>query len=164
MTTWLIASSWPKIFARWRIASATLFSNPEYVCTTYQSLDMPTLPEDQSDDPRQGVVHDREKHGQDDDHDDHDARRACHLSTGRPRDPPELDQDIVKELANLPQRLHPVSTRPRSMWQGRRDSNPHPPVLESGALAVRATALARPTSLPCGRCASGTTGSTSSAP
>ena len=28
-----------------------------------------------------------------------------------------------------------------SMWQGRRDSNPHPPDLESGALAVRATPL-----------------------
>src|SRR5262249_59731415 len=102
MTTWLIASSWPKIFARWRIASATLFSNPEYVCTTYQSLDMRTLPEDQPDDPRQGVVHDREKRGQDDYHDDHDARRARDFPAGRPRDPSELDQNVVKELSDLP--------------------------------------------------------------
>src|SRR5439155_23734521 len=29
----------------------------------------------------------------------------------------------------------------RAQWQGWRDSNPHPPDLESGALAVRATPL-----------------------
>src|SRR5215470_11834636 len=113
MTTWLIASSWPKIFARWRIASATLFSNPEYVCTTYQSLDIATLPKDQSDDPRQGMVHDRQKRGQDHHHDDEDARRARHLAAGRPRDSLELDHDVVEELPDLPQCVHPVSTRPR---------------------------------------------------
>src|SRR5262245_38356450 len=121
---------------------------------------MGTLPEDQSDDPGQGVVHDREKCGENDHHDDHDARRARHFLAARPRDPPELDQDVVEELPDLPQRLHRIYVSP-SMWQGRRDSNPHPPDLESGALAVRATALVRPTSFPCARCASGTTGSTS---
>src|SRR5438874_804927 len=34
----------------------------------------------------------------------------------------------------------PRSPRPGN-WQGWRDSNPHPPDLESGALAVRATPL-----------------------
>src|SRR5262245_59919186 len=106
MTTWLIAYSWPKILARWRIASATLFSNPEYVCTTYQSLDMRTVPEDQSHDARQGVVHHREECGQDDDHDNRDARRVRHLAATRPRYASELDQDVVEELPDLPQRLH----------------------------------------------------------
>src|SRR5262249_58312801 len=98
MPTWLIASSWQKILARWRIASATLFSNPEYVCTTYQSLDIPTLPKDQSDNPRQGMVHNRQKRGQDHHHDDDDARRARHLAAGRPPDSLEPDPPPAAQL------------------------------------------------------------------
>src|SRR5439155_2781243 len=55
----------------------------------------------------------------------------------------ELREDLAEELLRALQIPHVVLTLSVSAWQGWRDSNPHPPDLESGALAVRATPLLR---------------------
>src|SRR5262245_63652418 len=47
---------------------------------------------------------------------------------------------MLPRLSTSPDTARP---RLREIWQAWRDSNPHPPDLESGALAVRATRLSR---------------------
>src|SRR6266446_7275625 len=67
----------------------------------------------------------------------------------------------VRALVHQFMRL-PCQHFPARAWQARRDSNPQHPVLETGALAVRATGLqprVRPgtaTSFPCVPCANDT--------
>src|SRR5436853_400669 len=198
-STRVIFSPMPKILARDWIASATLFSKPEYVWTTNHCLfvvvasplisdSFPSAAENPLDRPRQRDVdrtqEERQHHR---DHDDHD-RGVDQLLSARPADLAELRQDVQHELPDPCDRLHPrlpsfprrsvagvegfeppspgfssegVSPpseapprlrgqSPRSnlvipaQWQGWRDSNPHPPDLESGALAVRATPLSPP--------------------
>src|SRR6266850_1349403 len=151
--TRVIFSPMPKILARDWIASATLFSKPEYVWTTNHCLfvavasplisdSFPSAAENPLDRARQHDVdraqEERQHHG---DHDDH-HRGVDQLLSARPGDLAELRQDIQHELPDPRDRLHPrLPSFPRRQWQGWRDSNPHPPDLESGALAVRATPL-----------------------
>src|SRR5574340_1166542 len=78
---------------------------------------------------------------------------------------------LVSHLSRL--RWRPVSfcrspARPVFMWQGRRDSNPQHPVLETGALPLEllpcetpAPTRRRTSGSPCGACESDTTYSTS---
>src|SRR5688572_11536377 len=71
------------------------------------------------------------------DHDDH-RRGVDELGATRPGHLAKFHKDVLHEF--LDARHHRDSTSP-TKWQGWRDSNPHPPDLESGALAVRATPL-----------------------
>src|SRR5262249_55868286 len=82
-----------------------------------------------------------------------------HLGTIRPVHPAELGRDLAEELLDPRYEFHAASRSPLTtssssariaqplprdrQWQAWRDSNPHPPDLESGALAVRATRLSR---------------------
>src|SRR5262249_12004002 len=147
-STRLILSPIPKILARDWMASATLFSNPEYVWTTNHcrfvvvaslliSDSFPPAAEDPLDHPRQHDVHHaQEKREHPGDRND-DHRGVHEFLTTRPRHLAEFRQDFQRELPDAPDHSHRISYQ----WQGWRDSNPHPPDLESGALAVRATPL-----------------------
>src|SRR5215510_6929928 len=108
-STRVIFSPIPKILARDWMASATLFSNPEYVWTTNHcrfvvvaslliSDSFPPAAEDPLDHSRQHDVHhaqeEREHHGDRDD----DHRGVHELLTTRPRHLAELRQDFQREL------------------------------------------------------------------
>src|SRR4029453_10798219 len=136
--TRVIFSAIPKILARDSIASLTLFSKPEYVCTTNHCLfvvvasplisdSFPSAAQDPLDRPRQHDVdraqEEGEHHGH---HDDHD-RRVDQLLAAGPGDLAEFRQDLQHELPHPCDRLHPpVPVLPFVQWQGWRDSNPHP--------------------------------------
>src|SRR5499426_4402767 len=172
------------------MADATLFSNPEYVWTTNHcfvdvlvSLISPVPPSRELapsqhpiHDPRESHVYRGEEHREDHHHRQHHRGGVDDLGPVRPGDPAELAQHLAKELLDALEELHVLSFRrldcalTAANWQAWRDSNPHPPDLESGALAVRATRLriyrasrrrSRATSTPCAARASGTTCSTS---
>src|SRR3990172_8115725 len=87
--------------------------------------------------------------------DDDDDGRSVDLPARRPGDllglPPDLDQEGLQPfeiVENL--QAFTLRNRPRRVWQARRDSNPQPPVLETGALPIellasnRLAARARP--------------------
>src|SRR5215471_7354979 len=150
-----------KIFARDSMADATLFSNPKMVWTTNHcfvdvvvSLICPVPPsrdlapsQHPIHDPGEPHVHRGEKHREDHHHRQHHRGGVDDLGPVRPGDPAELAQHLAKELLDALEELHVLSFRrldcalTAANWQAWRDSNPHPPDLESGALAVRATRL-----------------------
>src|SRR5262245_19934276 len=84
-------------------------------------------------------------------HHDDDEGRAVHLAAARPRRPlqllPDLGQERLRLLEPLPHAIpfaaapgpsparRPPERADAARWQARRDSNPQPPVLETGALA-----------------------------
>src|SRR6185503_14295592 len=91
-------------------------------------------------------VHRSQVKREDDHHDEDHDRRPRDLRAARPIDPAELGRHLAEELLNPRQEFHPhdlsvLSLTAATKWQAWRDSNPHPPDLESGALAVRATRL-----------------------
>src|SRR5690349_13956117 len=111
-----------KILARDWMASATLFSKPEYVWTTNHCLfvvvasllisDSFPSTQDPLDAPRQHDVHHAEEHRQDHrDHDD-DHGGVDQLLPARPGDLAELRQDLQHELPESRDRLHPPASRP----------------------------------------------------
>src|SRR6267142_760360 len=147
-----IFSPMPKILARDWMASATLFSNPEYVWTTNKqwfvvvaslliSESFPPAAQDPLDRSRQHDVDPAQEEREHDGDDDHDHRRVHELLAVRPRHLAEFGQDLQHELPDAPDHSHALRLVSLLQWQGWRDSNPHPPDLESGALAVRATPL-----------------------
>src|SRR5258708_30826987 len=92
----------------------TLFSWPEYVCTTYHFMLMglpvslngsgrmaPGLAEQQPDQHGQSLIHDTDEHGHEQDRDDHDHRRFLELGARRPGDLAELDPHFLAEITNL---------------------------------------------------------------
>src|SRR5213594_503958 len=76
---------------------------------TYHCFPITVLSQDEADEPRQRVVHDREEHGEDEHHHDDDGRGARDLAPARPAHAAELDQYVVKELPNLLQSFHSPS-------------------------------------------------------
>src|SRR4030095_3956409 len=117
-----------------------------------------------------------EEHGRQ----DHDHRRRVDLALRGPRDALHLVANFPEELARAlspaqrpargalavlfdrfvaHQRFMPGrASRRRSLkWQARRESNPQPPVLETGALPIELLAYA-PTSAPYAAGAFGSTG------
>src|SRR4029450_10137798 len=153
------------------MADATLFSNPEYVWTTNHcfadvlvSLIRPLPPsflipafaltpalaltpsEHPVHHPRERHVHRGEEDREDDHHRENDRGGVDDIRSAGPRHPPELARYFAEELLDALEELHVLSSVPdcartARIWQAWRDSNPHPPDLESGALAVRATRL-----------------------
>ena len=59
---------------------------------------------------------------------------------------PHLAKKLLCPLPKFFDLFHFIILGQNFLWQARRDSNPHHPDLESGALAVRATGLLSPTS------------------
>src|SRR5207249_3840511 len=146
--TRVIFSVMPKIFARDSMASLTLFSNPEYVWTTNHCLFVAAvvaspLIAGSFHDPRQHDVHAAQKEGDHDRDGDHHDRGVDQLLPVGPGHLAELREDLAEEFLRSLQNPHvvPALSVNINTWQGWRDSNPHPPDLESGALAVRATPL-----------------------
>src|SRR5207237_8414121 len=90
--------------------------------------------------PAQRDIHTAQEKREHHRHHGHCGRGVDELLTARPGDLAELREDLLHELPDPRHDPHRLS-RPRTKWQGWRDSNPHPPDLESGALAVRATPL-----------------------
>src|SRR5216683_192615 len=76
---------------------------------------------------------------QDEHHDQHHRRGGRHVLAAGPIHPSELPRHFLEELLHPLQKFHALTIL--AIWQAWRDSNPHPPDLESGALAVRATRL-----------------------
>src|SRR5205823_5127249 len=92
-------------------------------------------------DPGQHDVHTAQEEGDHDRDGDYHDRGVGQLLPVGPGHLAELREDLAEELLRTLQIPHVVPTLSVSAWQGWRDSNPHPPDLESGALAVRATPL-----------------------
>src|SRR5712692_4356747 len=158
--------------------SRTLFSYPEYVCTMYHCFAMvisrpsPCDLENPLDAMEQQRVDDPQEEREDEDRHDHHRRRPAHFLPRGPGGALELPLHLDQEGPDLlpPAHRSPrVARRPRARWQARRDSNPQHPVLETGALAIRATGLhagcrrssGAATSSPCAGCEPGTSGRTS---
>src|SRR6266851_1504466 len=87
----------------------------------------------------QGHVDRAQVHRQDEHHDQHHRRGGRHVLAAGPIHPSELPRHFLEELLHPLQKFHALTIL--AIWQAWRDSNPHPPDLESGALAVRATRL-----------------------
>src|SRR5438067_5789812 len=132
-STRLIFSPMPKILARDWIASATLFSKPEYVWTTNHCLFVVVVSplisdsfppaQDPLDRPRQHDVDRAQEQRQDDgDHDD-DHRGVDQFLPARPRHLPEFRQDLLDEFLDPRHYLHPPTSR---RWQGWRIRTPSP--------------------------------------
>jgi hypothetical protein len=106
-------------------------------------------------DPVQRHINEIQKDAENKDGDDHHNGCIANFFEGRPCDFSSFCVDLNKESFNLgPEvlrfidallqfiRHNQFSCRLHNMtWQARRDSNPHHPVLETGALAVGATGL-----------------------
>src|SRR5262245_36490667 len=99
----------PKILAREWMASATLFSNPEYVWTTNHCLfvvaasplisdSFPPAAEDPLDHPRQHDVHAAQEQRQDDGDHDHHHRGVHQFLATRPGDLAAFGQDLLHEF------------------------------------------------------------------
>src|SRR5207245_9836111 len=92
-------------------------------------------------DPRQHDGHAAQEKGDHNRDGDHHDRGVDQLLPAGPGHLAELREDLANELLRALQIPHFVPTLSGNEWQGWRDSNPHPPDLASGALAVRATHL-----------------------
>src|SRR6266545_788523 len=93
--------------------------------------------------PRENHVHQPQVQGHNEDQGQHHHRGRRHFGATGPVHPSKLGRHVAKKLLDVPQKLHSRSFLPSPplIWQAWRDLNPHPPDLESGALAVRATRL-----------------------
>src|SRR5438445_2451259 len=135
-------------------------------------------PEDPVDHVEEERVDDPQEEREDEHRHDHHRGRAPHLPHGGEGGALQLRPDVQQERLRLvePDHASPAARAALSrLWQARRDSNPQHPVLETGALAVRATGLHPPapaawrpgaalTWLPCAEYAPGTSGRTSGTP